>query len=113
MRQPGTLPLIPKRSPRGSSKLPLTSRLAALGGGGPDSTGGVEETVPNWQPGLIVTGGVAATGKVVIGNATVSAPAGTITTTGTTAAAGLLLVRFTISPSPPAGRGRITCPIAG
>src|SRR5207245_840839 len=114
MRQPGTLPPTPNRSPRGSSKLPLTNRLngCGAGAGGPNSgsTCSTAVTPPNWQPALRVTAVGEATGKVTMGKVTVFMPGATTTVAGTRAVVGTLLASVTITPPAPAGWPRITWP---
>src|SRR5207245_1273274 len=120
IRQPGTPSLTPNRSPWGCSKLPLTSRFAAAGAGGrgaeSGSTWSVAVAEPNAPLALMRTEAGAATGKVTIGNVMVLAPGSTVTAAGTTAAAGLLLVRLTVTPPAPGtpwvGCVRISSPSA-
>src|SRR5258708_2455787 len=116
MRQPGTPLPTPKRSPWGVSKPPLTSRLAAVGGGEREeesgSTARVAAAAPNEPPAVIRTGVTADTGKVTMGKVAVLKPGRTATEAGTSAVAGLLLVRLMAAPLGPAGCARITCPSA-
>src|SRR5439155_704340 len=82
------------------------------GDAGRGSTCRVAVCGPNAQAAVISTGVGAATGSVVMTKVALLAPPGTVTLAGTTAAAGLLLVRESTSPPAPAGCASVTRPLA-
>src|SRR5207248_2629503 len=84
----------------GCSKLPLTRRFTA--GDELGCTCSVADTELPGPVAVSTTGVTAATAKVVIGKVIPLVPSGTVTFAGTTAAAGSLLLRDTITPPGPA-----------